>query len=245
MTDRGRGAGGCGTRGDAGRGGDRGAGGGSSGAGRSGGARGTGNSHGSSDHTGGHGSQVVLAVVQLGAQPFCLLLGHIRYGDGLVRGTTGRVDEHRAHPEDALEQRGPLIDGLHTLVGHVHALLAEHAGAEGELFGSYDEVQVLVADNPHGHHNADDHEDGEERPAGYEGQGQARREAVEASIGDDPDDGGEVRHQNSQGNHHQGADALEPHVTVVDVVLHRLAFCRLRRGLRRALRLLGLLRGLH
>ena len=100
---------------------------------------------------------------------------------------------------------------------------------------------MLVANNPHGHHNADDHEDGEERPAGYEGQGQARREAVEASIGDDPDDGGEVRHQNSQGNHHQGADALEPHVTVVDVVLHRLSAL----GLRCGLRLLGLLRGLH
>lgn len=91
--------------------------------------------------------QSVLAVVELGAQPLGLGLGDVGHHDGLVRRASGRVDGNRTHAEQSLKERRPLVHGLHALVGHVHLLLVEDAGAQREFVGADGEVQMLVAND--------------------------------------------------------------------------------------------------
>ena len=78
-----------------------------------------------------HGYGVLLAREQLAAQLLSLRLLHIRHDDGLVR----RADADAAHAEDALDERGVLVDGLDALVGHMHALLVEYARIQVEFLG--------------------------------------------------------------------------------------------------------------
>ena len=72
---------------------------------------------------------------QLAAQLLSLRLLHIRHDDGLVRRAARRVDADAAHAEDALDERGVLVDGLDALVGHMHALLVEYARIQVEFLG--------------------------------------------------------------------------------------------------------------
>ena len=82
-----------------------------------------------------HGRRVLLAREQLAAQLLSLRLLHIRHDDGLVRRAARRVDADAAHAEDALDERGVLVDGLDALVGHMHALLVEYARIQVEFLG--------------------------------------------------------------------------------------------------------------
>ena len=82
-----------------------------------------------------HGYGVLLAREQLAAQLLSLRLLHIRHDDGLVRRAARRVDADAAHAEDALDERGVLVDGLDALVGHMHALLVEYARIQVEFLG--------------------------------------------------------------------------------------------------------------
>lgn len=75
----------------------------------------------------------ILAGEELAPKPFRIVFGDVGDDDGLVVGAAGRVDIERAHASDALQQRRLLVDRLHLVVGHVHALLGNDAAVEIEL----------------------------------------------------------------------------------------------------------------
>ena len=161
--------------------------------------------------------QSVLAVVELGAQPLGLGLGDVGHHDSLVRRASGRVDGNRTHAEQSLKERRPLVHGLHALVGHVHLLLVEDAGAQREFVGADGEVQMLVANDAQPGDDAKRKKDDHQRAdAGHRHDEPGL--GAHALFGNEPNDGGEVRHHNAYGNDEDRAHAFEPDVAVVHMV---------------------------
>ena len=99
----------------------------------------------------------------------------------------------------------------------MHLLLVEDAGAQRELVGADGEVQVLVANDAQPSDDAKRKEDDHQRAdAGHRHDEPGL--GAHALFGNEPNDGGEVRHHNTYGNDEDRAHAFEPDIAVVHMV---------------------------